>query len=295
MLQGLIYAIISASAFGVLAILVKVGYQAGLTGSEMMQYRFGIGSAVLFVVLLLKDRSLLRISRRGLFGCAFIGMVVYWLQTSCFVNALATIPAATAALVLYVHPVTVTILSAAFFKMTIDRVIGISLGLVMFGCCLVFYDAFLKAVDGTGMLYAIGAMVFFSCYLILVQVLLKGIRPLTATFYVMLFASVSFSISGNPAAWLNHDWHTLSIALSLGVIPGAIAVTFLYLAIEKVGSAYACIFSSVEPVVTLLGAAYYLEENVVLLQMGGCLLIVVGIVIPNIRALIISRRISADA
>jgi len=295
MLQGLIYAVISATAFGVLAILVKVGYQAGLTGSEMMQYRFGIGSMILLAVLLIKDRSLLKIPWRGLFGCAFIGMVVYWLQTSCFVNALATIPASTAALVLYVHPVTVAILSAILLKMTIDRVLGSSLGLVMVGCCLVFYDAFLKAVDGTGMLYAIGAMAFFSCYLILVQVLLKGIRPLTATFYVMLFASVSFSISGTPSAWFNHDWHTMTIALSLGVIPGAIAVTFLYMAIEKVGSAYACIFSSIEPIVTLLGAAFFLEENVVLLQIGGCLLIVIGIVIPNIRALVVSRRLKAAA
>jgi drug/metabolite transporter (DMT)-like permease len=63
------------------------------------------------------------------------------------------------------------------------------------------------------------------------------------------------------------------------------AVTFLYLAIEKVGSAYASIFSSIEPVATLAAAALLLEENVVLLQVGGAALIVAGIVLPNLQLL----------
>lgn len=291
MLQGLIYSIISATAFGSMAILVKLGYNAGMTGSEMMQYRFTYAVALMFVVLLIKDRSLLRISSKALAGCAFIGLVVYWLQTTCFVTGLATIPASTASLVLYVHPVSVTLLSAIFLKMKIDRIVGLALGLVMMGSCLVFYDAFLKAVDPTGLMFATGAMLFFSCYLILVQVLLKGLKPLTATFYVMLFAATSFTLSGTPSAWLNLNMQTFTIGLSLGVFPGVIAVTCLYLAIEKIGSAYACIFSSIEPVVTLLGASLFLGENVVLLQIGGAMLIILGIVIPNTRALLIRRQL----
>lgn len=297
MLQGLIYALISATAFGALAILVKLGYQAGMVGAEMMEYRFTYGSLLMFCVLLIKDRSLLRISRRGLGGCAFLGLVIYWLQTTCFVQGLATIPASTASLVLYVHPVTVTLLSAMFLGMKLDRVTLASLTLVMGGCCLVFYDAFLKEVDPLGLTFATGAMVFFSSYLVLVQVLLKGLKPLTATFYVMLFASASFNISGAiagaPLAWLMPDPETFFIGLALGVVPGAIAVTFLYLSIEKVGSSYACIFSSIEPVVTLVAAGVYLGENVVLLQVGGAALIILGIIIPNTRLLMLRKRFAA--
>ena len=292
MIQGLIYAIISAFAFGSMAILVKLGYNAGMSGSVMMQYRFTYAVLVLLVVLVIKDRSLLRISRAALGKCAFIGLIVYWLQTTCFVNALATIPASTTSLVLYGHPVVVTLLSAFFLKMKIDRVMIFSLTLVMTGCCLVFYDAFLREVDFTGLMYAIGAMATFSGYLILIQVLLKGLKPLTATFYVMLFAAVAFTLSGEPSAWLHPTWDHVTIGIALGVIPGVIAVTFLYIAIEKIGSAYACIFSSVEPVVTLAAAALFLNEDVVLLQIGGAVLIIAGIVIPNARALIIKRKVT---
>lgn len=293
MIQGLIYALISATAFGALAILVKLGYDAGMSGGEMMQYRFSYGALILLAVLFFKDKTLLKISRIGLLKCAFLGLVVYWLQTTCFVNALATIPASTATLILYGHPVLVTLLAAVFLKMKLDRLVMMSLILVMGGCCLVFYDAFLKEVDGTGLLFAVGAMSFFSCYLVLLQVLLKNLRPLTATLYVMAFAAVSFTLGGDPAAWFRLTPETFTIGFSLGLFPGVIAVTFLYLSIEKIGSAYACIFSSIEPVVTLVGAAFLLDENVVLLQVGGVILIIAGIIIPNGRALMLKKRFSA--
>jgi drug/metabolite transporter (DMT)-like permease len=292
MLLGLIYSLISAFAFGSMAIIIKIGYNAGMTGGEMMQYRFVYAVLVLFVVLLIKDRSLLKISRSQLGKCAFIGLIIYWLQTSCFVNALATIPASTASLVLYVHPIAVTLISALLLNMKIDRFVTFSLALVMTGCCLVFYDAFLKEVDMTGLMYGIGAMVFYSFYLVLVQVLLKGLKPLTATFYVMLFASISFTISGDPSAWLHATWEHAAIGFSLGVLPGVIAVAFLYTAIEKIGSTYTCIFSSVEPVVTLVSAGIFLNENIVLLQIGGASLIIAGIIVPNARALMLKNQIS---
>ncbi|MGL1863950.1 MAG: DMT family transporter [Pseudodesulfovibrio sp.] len=295
MIQGLIYALISALAFASLPILVKLGYNVGLTSDVMMQSRFVYAVLILLVVIFIKDRSLLKISRMGLLKCAFIGLVIYWLQTTCFVTALATIPASTVVLVLYVHPVTVALLSALFLKMKIDRFVAITLILVIGGCCLVFYDAFLKEVDAIGMAYAVGAMVFFSCYLVLVQVLLKGLKPLTATLYVLLFTGVAFGITGEPSAWLNQDFTTVAICLSLGIFPGVIAVTFLYMSIEKVGSTYACIFSSIEPIATLAAASVFLDENIVMLQIGGAALIILGIIIPNVRALRIKKKFQIAA
>ncbi|BCS87714.1 DMT family transporter [Pseudodesulfovibrio sediminis] len=284
MIQGLLYALISAASFGSMAILVKLGYEAGMTGAVMMQYRFSYAVAILFVFLLFKDRSLLRISLPALGKCALLGLVVYWTQTTCFVKALATIPASTTSLVLYGHPMVVTLLSAVLLKMRLNQAVLTSLVLVMVGCCLVFYDAFLRAVDSTGLLYAFGAMVVFSLYLLLVQVLLKGMRPLTATFYVMVFTAVAFTLSGDITAWLYTTEDQVIISLALGLIPGVIAVTCLYMAIEKIGSAYTCIFSSVEPVITLAAAALFLNEQIVMLQMGGALLIIAGIILPNLRA-----------
>lgn len=284
MVRGLVYAVISATAYGFMAILVKLGYAAGMTGPVMMQSRFTFGAACMLLILLVRDRSLLRISPGDLARCALLGGVVFWVQATCFVGALATIPASTAALVLYGHPVAVALLSAYYFGMKINRTVVASLVMVISGCCLVFYDAFLREADSVGLLYAAGAMAVFSLYLILAQVLIGKLKPMTATFYVLLFAAVSFTLTGDVAVWGKLNAEQAAIGLALGVIPGVLAITLLYAAIERIGSAWACIFSSVEPIVTLAAAAAFLDENVVLLQMGGAALIILGIVVPNLRA-----------
>lgn len=284
MLRGLIYAVISASAYASMAVLVKLGYNAGMSGPVMMQNRFFFAVLIMVPFLLIRDRSLFKISFKNLLKCAFLGMVVFWAQTTCFVSALATIPASTTALVLYGHPVLVTILSAAFLKMQVNKVVLFSLMAVTSGCCLVFYDAFLREVDGMGLAFAAGAMTIFALYLILVQVLLKGIRPLTATFYVLIFTMIAFTLSGDLSALKSLTMEQLTISALLGLFPGVVGITLLYSAIEKIGSAYACIFSSVEPVVTLAGAALFLGEPIIWLQIGGAILIILGIVVPNLRA-----------
>nr|WP_321514024.1 DMT family transporter [uncultured Pseudodesulfovibrio sp.] len=283
MIQGLIYALISATAFASLPILVKFGYATGMDGAVMMQYRFSYAAFFLFIFMLIKDRSLFRISLLNLGKCAFLGTVVYWGQTTCFVQALATIPASTTSLILYGYPVVVTLASALLFKTRLNSIIIISLAMVMSGCCLVFFDAFLREVDPVGLAYAFGSMAIFSAYLILTQVLLKDLKPLTATFYAILFAAIAFTISGDVSAWFHLSGTQVLISLALGLFPGILAVALLYQAIEKIGCAYTSIFSSVEPVVTLAAAAAFLGENIVLLQIGGIALILIGIVFPNLR------------
>jgi len=71
----------------------------------------------------------------------------------------------------------------------------------------------------------------------------------------------------------------------LGLVPTALAISLLYLAIERIGSAWVSIFSTFEPVATLAAAHLLLGEEVALLQLGGAALIIAGIVLPNARLL----------
>ncbi|NDV19322.1 EamA family transporter [Pseudodesulfovibrio sp. JC047] len=283
MMYGLLLSLISATAFAALPLLVKLGYAAGMDGAVMMQYRFSYAAFFVLLVILLKDRSLFRISRQGFVKCALLGVIVYWVQTTFFVKSLATIPASTASLILYGYPVIVTIASVIFLGMRLNKLVVCSLLLVVSGCCLVFYDAFLREVDHMGLLYAFGSTATFSAYLVLTQVLLKDLKALTATLYVLFFAAISFTVSGDITAWMHSTTEQHLIGLALGLIPGLVAISLLYAAIDKIGCAYASIFSSVEPVMTLAGAALLLDEQIVLLQIIGMSLILFGIVVPNLR------------
>ena len=289
-MRGPIYSILSAVAFAMMAVLVKLGHLAGGTTADLLQLRFGMAVVILLTLLLWRDRSALRASRRTLLRTAFVGVFIYTAQSFFFFRALEDLPASTTALIFYFYPVAVTLLSAVVFRTRITGTVVLALLLVTSGCGLVFYDAFLKELSAAGMWYAFGAMAVFSVYLTVCQGLLRGEEPMRMTFYVLLFTAVGFNLALGPSFLTRLTPQLLGVGVALGVIPTAIAVSLLYKAIELIGSSRAAIFSTLEPVATLLAAHWLLGEEVVLLQGAGVALIVAGIALPNLRL----RRKAAD-
>lgn len=292
MRKGLACAVLSACCFGLLPILGKLGFAHGLDATRMMQYRFVIGTLVLMGWFAATNRAALRISPRGLLKTALLGGVISPVQSTCLMLSLETIPAATTSLILYFYPAVVTVLGAILHRQRIGRQVGISLLLVTAGCALVFLDAVLRSVAPIGVLWACVSMTVFSAYMLLVQRLMRGERPLTFSLYVIAFAGLAFALlRGLPdlgsitpvQAW---------VALALGLVPTALAVTLLYMAIEAVGSAYASIFSTMEPVTTVAAAALVLGEPVFARQLAGAALIVAGIVLPNLSLLRRRERVA---
>jgi len=281
-IRGFFYSISAAFAFGLLAILVKLSYQAGLETMELLQYRWLTGAAILTVYLFLKDRSLLKANPQTLLKAFLLGAVGHGIGSSCFFKALVYLPASTSALILYFYPVVVTLLSILFLRMRANRIVLLSLILVISGCSFVFYDAFLKALDIRGILFILATMLIYSCSLIVTQIFLRRERFLTLTFYMVLFTALAFLTVHNPLHALDLNGRQFLLCLSLGLIPTAIAYIFLFRAIETVGSAYTAIFSTFEPVTTVVMSFLILNENIVLYQIMGMVLIAAGIILPNL-------------
>lgn len=286
MIGGLVYSLISAASFGLLAIFGKFAHKAGFDTSELLTYRFMLASIMFAIYFLFKDLTLFKISLKDFLKAFLAGGVFYLIQSFAFIKSFEYISASTASLILYAYPITVTILSAIFFKTKIDASITISLILIMSGCSLVFYDAFLRQMSLTGIGYAIIAMTVFSFYLIFIQKSIKNINPLTFSFYVILTTAISFIILSNPTKFPPLTPEKIFIALGIALIPTFIAVTLLYIAIERIGSIYVSIFSTIEPIVTITASYILLKENVVILQIIGMISILLGIILPNYKKMV---------
>lgn len=291
-MRGLAYAVLSACCFGALAVFGKLGYGLGLTTWEIIQYRFLAGALILLGFTAATRPDLLRAGPRTLGRAALLGACIYPVQSLCFMGSLAHVPAATTSLILYLYPLAVTLAAAALGRTRITRVVGAALLLVLAGSGLVFYDAFAREMAGRGVLLALGAMLAYSCYLTLVQAFLKGERARTLTLYVILFAALFFNLAGGFGPLLALDGPRLALAAGMGLVSTALAVSLLFAAVERVGSALASIFSSFEPVATLALAALVLGEPVVLAQLAGMACIVAGIALPNLH---LARRRAALA
>jgi len=287
--KGLLYSILSSCGFGMGAVIAKLAYQSGLSPNRLLQIRFTLALPLMLLVLLLRSPGLLRITFPVLWKAALMGGLLYGLQSSLFYTSLTIIPASTAALVLYLYPVVVALLSRAFFGLRLEPIILLSLGLVVVGVGLVFYDAFTQSVEPLGLLLVLGSMVCFSAYLLIAQAALRGEEPLAVSFYVILFAAVTFNLLAGPENLLSPGLPGLAYGGAMALLSTVMAISLLYLAIEKIGSTYVSIFSTLEPVATILAAYLILAERVVLWQLVGVVLIVGGISTPNLRSLVRAR------
>jgi drug/metabolite transporter (DMT)-like permease len=283
--KGFIYAALSAACFGMLAVLGKLAFSRGFEATEILQYRFGFASLMLLGWFALTNRSVLRARPRTLLKAAFLGIGLYPVQSYCFMSSLKYIPAATTSLILYFYPVAVTLLSALLFKTRLDRLVALSLALLVAGCGLVFFDAFLRSISHTGLLLAFVSMLVFSAYLLSLEYLLRGEDPRSISFYVVVFTALVYTLAAPPTRFPGLDLASQGLCVLLGLVPTALAVTLLYRAVELVGSAKASICSTLEPITTVLASALVLGEAIVPVQLAGMALILLGIALPNFRLL----------
>lgn len=288
--KGFIYAALSAACFGMLAVLGKLALARGFAPTEILQYRFGFASLMLLGWFALTDRSVLRAGPKTLLKAAFLGVGLYPVQSLCFMSSLKYIPAATTSLILYFYPVAVTLLSALLFKTRLDRVVALSLALLVAGCGLVFYDAFLRSISQTGLTLAVASMLIFSLYLLCLEYLLKGENPRTISVYVVIATGLVYTLLAPPTGFMELDLSSKALSVLLGLVPTALAVTLLYRAVELVGSAKASICSTIEPITTVLASALVLGEDIVAVQVAGMALILFGIALPNLRVLVLAKR-----
>ena len=282
MLRGLIYSIISAACFGTLPVLGKLGYELGMQTFELLAFRYGSAALLLGCWLAVTRPSALRIGPRTLAKTALLGLCIYPIQSTCFLSALKYIPASTTSLIFYLYPATVALASMVVLRQRPTRAVWASVGMVVSGCALVFLNAFMRHADLLGVLFALGAMGMYTTYLLVAQVVLKGEPRMTVVFYTIAFAASVFTASAWPLDLGAFTPARAAVAVSLGLVPTVLAVTLLYAAIEFVGSTLVSIFSALEPVFTLALAVCLLGEPVALWQMAGALLIVAGIVLPNL-------------
>jgi drug/metabolite transporter (DMT)-like permease len=285
MLKGLILAVISAFCYATLPILAKAGYDSGMTAVQMLAYRFCFGALILAAVYLVFNRKALIPKPKLILKCAGLGIGLYMLQSMFFISAVKYIPASTTALILYIYPLIVLVQSTVFLKVKFRPASLVSAVLIICGCCLVFYDAFLRNLNMTGLLLAIGAPFTFATYLTMSQVVLKNERPASVALYILVFAGLGFALLNNGLNLGDATANQMAVAIALGVIPSAIAVSLLFAAMELTGATYVSLFSSVEPAATLFLASVFLGETIVAYQVIGVALLILGIVAPNLKVI----------
>jgi drug/metabolite transporter (DMT)-like permease len=278
--MGPLACLLSAAAFGVMAVFAKLAYDEGVTLEGLLLVRFGVAGALLLAVSQLRGRF------RGMGWHAIVtgllmGAAGYAAQAGLYFGALTRVDASQVALVFCVYPLLVMVGAVVTRRDRPSVKRGVALVLALLGVAFVLGGTSGGSLDAAGAVLAFGSAVVYAVY-ILVGDRVAGTDPLAFAALVCCGAFTTFAVwsavQGVPdlgfgaTGWL---W-----LLMIAVVSTVGAILLFFFGLTQVGPTVASLLSIIEPVVTVTGAALVFGESLSVQQALGGLLVLgaVGIV-----------------
>lgn len=272
---GIFLIIVSAASFGTLAIIGRFAYADGLDVTTMLFLRFTIAAILMFAWLAIRKEKLPR--GRTLLQLAGMGGLGYVGQSFCFMSAINYASTGLVALLLYLYPVFVTVLTVIFQKVKLTSRTVFALVLATVGAAL---TANPQGGQLPGIFLAISAAAIYAVYILVGTGVMQKVSAIQSSAVIFASAAVVFgimtAIRGPHWPTTQNGWLAISgIAVIATLLPVA---TFLG-GLKIVGATDASLLSTLEPVVTVVLAAMILGEKVQPLMIAGGVLILAAVLL----------------
>jgi drug/metabolite transporter (DMT)-like permease len=272
-LIGILFIAISAASFGTLAIFGHYAYDDGMDIFTVLFLRFGLSAVFMTVILILRREPFPR--GRILAQLMGMGALGYVGQSYMYLTAINYASAGLVALLLYLYPFFVTILSIIVLREKVTGIKILALILALTGTALTVGPVSGQVI---GALMAIAAALIYSIYIIVGTNVMKHVSAVQSSTVIFAAAGVIFGI----LAFTNgiHLPATASGTLAmLGIIfvSTIIPVVMFLAGLERVGPVNAAMLSTLEPVVTVLLAMWLFGDTLlpIVLLGGGLILLAV--------------------
>lgn len=201
--------LIAGIFWGSVAIFVRKLTAFGMDNWTLLFTRVAVAAIIMFVFLLMKDRSLLRIRLRDLWLFAGSGIIAMMGLNYCYTESINALSVSLAAVLLSLSPVFVMIFAAILFRERITRLKIICTFFAIAGCFLVsgILEAGAMSWSVYGIVIGVLSAVFYALYSIFSKIAMqKEYHVFTITFYsILLMAIVLLPLT---------DWHETAFYVS---------------------------------------------------------------------------------
>ena len=280
-ITGILLIVISAASFGTLAIFGRLLYADGLDTFTMLFLRFSVAASIMAVILMLRKEGFPR--GKVLLQLIGMGALGYAGQAFSFLSAVQYASAGLVALLLYLYPMFVFVLSVIVLHEKVTWIKVLALLLALLGTALTVDPA---GGQLTGILLAILSAVIYSIYIIVGTNVMKYVSAVQSSLVIFASAAVVYgmlvAVSGAHFPRTSFGWLAITgIVLVATVIP----VTTFLAGLERIGPTSASLLSTLEPVVTVLLAGLLFGERLATITvLGGSLILVAVILLTRSEA-----------
>jgi len=272
----MLFVVISAIAFGAIPVFARAAYNAGSDPISVLFFRFSIASIVMIPFIAVRKIPFPR--GRFLLGLMLMGGIGYVGQSFCYFTALTMASAGLVAILLYLYPAIVVILSSLLFKECITGLKVSALILALTGTVLTI------GLGGGGSLLGIAlamtAPFIYSAYILAGSKITKEVEILSSSTVVMISASFVFgafiAVKGLNMPQTLVGWGGV---LAIALISTVIAIIAFFAGLKRVGPTNASMLSTFEPVTTVVLAAIVFGEEIGFMRVVGGVLILMAVIL----------------
>ncbi len=251
--------------WGCIGIFIRK-FSLSLDSMQIVTARALLTTAILFLILLIFKRSLLKIKLRDIWCFIGTGVCSIIFFNYCYFRCMSMTSLSLAAMLLYTAPAIVMVISAIVFKekITVQKISALLLA--MLGCVLVSgLIGTRPLVSKEGILVGLGAGLGYALYSIFSRAALsRGYKSLTIIFYTFLIALIGLI----PMT----DWKGLSAEMFssgkdflyfiiFAIVSTVLPYIFYTYGLTILSPSKASIIASIEPVsATLVGFIFFNER-----------------------------------
>jgi drug/metabolite transporter (DMT)-like permease len=253
--------------------------------------RFGAAFLVLLAFLRWREGSV-SLPRRDVIPIALLGLAGFGVYQDLWASALGQTTAANSALLTAATPVSTMLIAAAVGSDTLSPAKGIGAAISFAGAVVVVAATHGFGLTGAsaGDLMTLVATVCWACYVSFGAPVLRRHSPLRTATWAIGFGCLGMlplALFELPQFVPAHvGLGTIGLLLYCALLPAAAANVVVFAAIKVLGPTRVMLFQFLVPAFALGMAWFFLGEAIVLGQILGGLVIVLGILVARSRRLI---------
>ena len=277
---GILLVVLAGCSFASIGIFNRLAAARGVGVPTALALRFALAALLLWA--LAPRRHSVRLPRARLAGLALMG-TLFVLEAGLFFVSSRRIPVALTALLLYLYPAHVMILSWAFRGERPGRGGLLALALALAGITLAIgFPA--QRLDLLGVVLGLASSLGYAVYMFLGARMQRGVPSLVATLWISTFAALIF-LALAPFLGGIHPWMPPGAWASVAglAVLGTVLPTVLVMeGLSRISATQASIACTVEPVATALMGALLLGERLQALQLAGGALVIAAVLVLSL-------------
>lgn len=267
-MRGYVLVAVGAAMFALGGNLARYMLDDGVSAMRLSQLRSAGSLVLLAIALALTRPELVRVRRQDVPQLAFLGICGLALVHATYYAAIDRLEIGVALVIQYMAPLLLLLWLRFFHGRRVAPSLWGAVALSIAGCALVVraYDP--GSLDGTGVLYAAGAAVTFSIYMVASERAGRRYESVTTLLWAFAFASLFWAI---VQPWWAFPFSRVDALLGLGVIVIGTLLPFICVvaALRHLPAPRAAVAATLEPVLAAVFAWWLHDEHLAAVQLAG--------------------------